>query len=138
MSERSQPYLRTLWISAILFVVGIARDLQWHSTHEEFEGTSQQFEAHWLLWIGFLAILAVAVLAFLRLSPEERHPGFTVVLAASVVYLPVTIWHFIAHANEVDPAVAHVLLAIGDATILGGVAWTIVTSVGQRERARSA
>jgi uncharacterized membrane protein YhdT len=138
MSEPARPYLRALWLGAILFVAGIARDLQWHSTHEEFEGTSQQFEAHWLLWIGFLVIVVAAVLAFLRLTPDKRHPGFTVVLAASAIYLPVTVWHFIAHADGVDPSVAHVLLAIGDATILSGVAWTVAAALSQRERPRSA
>jgi hypothetical protein len=138
MSEQATPYLRGLWVGAILFVAGIARDLQWHSTHEEFEGTSQQFEAHWLLWIGFLVILVVAVLALLRLTPEERHPGFIVVLAAAAVYLPVTVWHFAAHADGVDPSLAHVLLGIGDATILSGVAWTVAAALRQRQRPRSA
>ena len=138
MSVRATPYLRALWAGAIIFVAGIARDLVWHATNDEFEGTSQQFEAHWLLWIGFLVVLAVTVLAFLRLSSEERHPGFVVVLAASMVYLPVTVWHFVAHANGVDPELAHVLLAIGDATILSGVAWTIATSLSRLARARGA
>jgi hypothetical protein len=132
MTARATPYLRALWIGALLFVAGIALDQRWHATHDEFEGTSQQFEAHWLLWIGFAVVLAATVLAFLRLAPRERHRGFTVVLVASAVYLPVTIWHFLAHANEVDPAVAHVLLAIGDAGIIAGAAWTLAASLRER------
>jgi hypothetical protein len=126
MRERARPYLRALWIGAFVFIAGIARDLQWHATHDEFEGTSQQFEAHWLLWIGFVVVLVVSLLAFLRLPATARHPGFSVVLAASAIYLPVTVWHFIVHANESDPGVAHVLLGIGDATIIAGAAWTLV------------
>jgi hypothetical protein len=120
-----------------IFAAGIVRDQVWHATHHEFEGTSQQFEAHWLLWIGFLVVLGVSLLAFLMLGSDERHPGFVLVLAASTVYLPVTIWHFFAHANDVDPGLAHVLLALGDATILGGVAWTIATAM-RHPRARNA
>jgi hypothetical protein len=132
VSTRARPYLRALWIGAVLFVAGIALDQRWHATHDEFEGTSQQFEAHWLLWIGFLSVLVVAWLATRGLSARERHPGFVVVLAASAVYLPVTIWHFIAHANEVDPAVAHVLLGLGDAAIIAGAAWTFIGSLRVR------
>jgi hypothetical protein len=126
MRERATPYLRGLWVGAFVFIAGIARDQQWHATHDEFEATSQQFEAHWLLWIGFVAVLVVAMLALVRLSAALRHPGFNVVLAASAVYLPVTVWHFAAHANGSDPGVAHVLLGIGDATIIAGAAWTLV------------
>ncbi len=132
MAARATPYLRALWIGAALFVAGIALDQRWHATHEEFEGTSQQFEAHWLLWIGFLVVLLMTVLAFLRLTPGQRHPGFAVVLAASAVYLPVTVWHFLAHANDVDPAVAHVLLGLGDAAIIAGAGWTLVASLRGR------
>jgi hypothetical protein len=138
MNDRATPSLRGLWAGAIIFVAGIARDQVWHASHNEFEGTSQQFEAHWLLWIGFLLVFAVTILAFLRLGSDERHPGFTVVLAASTVYLPVSVWHFLAHANDVDPGLAHVLLAVGDAAILSGVAWTIATSLSRRARPRNA
>jgi hypothetical protein len=138
MSERDTPYLWGLWAGGVIFVAGIARDLAWHASHDEFEGTSQQFEAHWLLWIGFLFLFGVTIVAFLKLSSDERHPGFTVVLAASAIYLPVTVWHFVAHANDVDPGLAHILLAIGDATILSGVAWTIATALNRRARPRNA
>jgi hypothetical protein len=126
MSARATAHLRALWIGAILFIAGIALDQRWHATHEEFEGTSQQFDAHWLLWIGFLVVLAATLLAFARLPARERHPGLAIVLAASAIYLPVTVWHFVAHANEVDPGVAHVLLGLGDAAIIAGVAWTFL------------
>ena len=138
MSERATPYLWGLWAGAVVFIAGIARDLVWHATNDEFEGTSQQFEAHWLLWIGFLLVVGVTILAFLRLRSDERHPGFAVVLAASAVYLPVTVWHFVAHASDIDPGLAHILLAIGDLTILSGVAWTIATSFSHRARPRNA
>jgi hypothetical protein len=132
VDPQARPYLRALWVGGVLFVAGIVRDLVWHAGHDEFEGTSQQFEAHWLLWVGFEVILVTGVMALVRLNAAERHLGFTVVLAASAVYLPVTVWHFVAHANDVDPGVAHLLLGIGDATIIGGVAWTLVARLRGR------
>jgi hypothetical protein len=129
VGTRATPYLRAFWVGAILFVAGIALDQRWHATHDEFEGTSQQFEAHWLLWIGFLVVLVVATR---RLSAEERHPGFTLIVGASAIYLPVTVWHFIAHANGSDPTLAHVVLAIGDAAIIAAAAWTVITRLRAR------
>jgi hypothetical protein len=135
MSATTTRYLRALWIGALLFVAGIVLDQRWHATHDEFEGTSQQFEAHWLLWVGFLLVLVATVLAFLRLTPGERPRGIAVVLIASAIYLPVTVWHFVAHANEIDPDVAHVLLAIGDVAIIAGAGWTFVASLRARSHA---
>jgi hypothetical protein len=132
VSARATPYLRALWIGALIFVAGIALDQRWHATHDEFEGISQQFEAHWLLWLGFLVVLVATVLAFVRLTQAERPRGFAVVLIASAIYLPVTVWHFVAHANEVDPAVAHVLLGLSDAAIIAGASWTLVESLRAR------
>jgi hypothetical protein len=122
MSSRATPYLRVLLIGGVLFVAGIALDQRWHATHDEFEGASQQLEAHWLLWLGALTILVVVVLAFTRLSASERNAGYTVTLAGLLLYVPVSVWHFVAHANEVDPEVAHLLLATGDVAIITGIA----------------
>jgi hypothetical protein len=116
----------------IAFIAGIALDLRWHDTHEEFEGTSQQLEAHWLLWIGLVAILAATLLAFRRLSPEEWNLGWTVVLVAAFGEVGVHVWHFVAHANEVDPELAHVLLAIGDVLIVSGAILAFVLSRRRR------
>jgi hypothetical protein len=132
VEARTKPYLRALWGGAALFVAEIVLDQRWHASHDEFERTEQQLEAHWLLWIGFAVVPAATVLAFLRLSPEERHPGFAVVLVASAVYLPVTVWHFVAHASDVDPDVAHVLLGLGDVAIIAGAAWTLVAWLRRR------
>jgi hypothetical protein len=134
VGTRATPYLRALWIGALLFVAGIVLDQRWHATHDEFEGTSQQFEAHWLLWLGFLVVLVATVLAFVRLAPRERQWGFAIVLSASAIYLPVTVWHFVAHANEVDPDAAHVFLALGDAAIIAGAGATFVASLRARSR----
>ena len=126
--------LRLLWVAAIVQIAGRALDLRWHATHDEFEATSQQFEAHWLLWIGLVAVLAVAAVAVRRVPDSTSAPGFRLTLAASLIYVPTAVWHFIEHANHNDPEVAHVFLAIWEIAILTGV----VLATVQRLRAQRA
>jgi hypothetical protein len=70
----------------------------------------------------------------LRVRGDLPTVRITLVLAASALYLPVSIWHFAAHASGSDPSVAHVLLAIGDVTILSGVAWVFTAWLTYRRR----
>jgi hypothetical protein len=118
--------LRLLWIAAAVQIAGRALDLRWHATHDEFEATRQQFEAHWLLWIGVAAVLAVAAVAVRRIPDSPSAPGYWLTLAASLIYVPTSVWHFIEHANHNDPEVAHVLLAIWQIAILAGVVMATV------------
>jgi hypothetical protein len=37
-----------------------------------------------------------------------------------ILYIPVSVWHFIEHANRNDPELAHILLAIGGVAMLAG------------------
>ena len=131
----SSRALRALWIAVGVQLAGRLLDLRWHLNHDEFEGTSQQLEAHWLLWLGVLATLAIAVWA---VAGRERFPGYVgyiLTAASGFLYAPVAVWHFVEHANGADPEVAHVLLAIGQAGMVLGV---IVATVIAREEHRRA
>ena len=112
--------LRALWIAVVVQLVGRLLDLRWHLTHDEFEGTSQQLKAHWLVWIGVLATVAVAAWAIARPERVGGYPGYVLTLAAGLVYAPVAVWHFIAHANGEDPGLAHVLLAVAGVGMVAG------------------
>jgi hypothetical protein len=125
---RENP-LKALWIAVGVVILGRLVDLQWHLSHDEFEGTSQQFRAHTVVWIGVLSVLAVTVTA---IRAGVRNPGFSLALAGTALYVPVAVWHFIEHANGTDPDVAHVLLGIADVAIIGGA---IVASLARRRRA---
>jgi hypothetical protein len=115
-----------LWVAVAVMLVGRGIDLRWHATHDEFEGTSQQFEAHWLAWIGVLLVLAVAVVLTRRgLSGF----GIQLTLGSAAAYVPVAIWHFTEHANGADPELAHVLLGL---TNLGMVIGAVVATVEAR------
>jgi hypothetical protein len=119
---REKP-LAALLIAVAVVLVGRLVDLQWHLTHDEFEGTTEQVRAHLVVWIGVLLVLAVTVLA---LRNSVRNPGFRLALAGAVLYVPVAVWHFIEHANGSDPELAHVLLLIADVAIFAGAILAIV------------
>ena len=123
---RERP-LEALWIAVAVMLLGRLLDLRWHLTHDEFEGTSQQFEAHWLVWLGVLAVLAVSAVG---VRAGIGGLGFRLALASSVGYVPVSVWHFIEHANGADPELAHVLLAITNLGMVIGAA--IVTLAARR------
>ncbi|MDQ4023985.1 MAG: hypothetical protein M3217_00620, partial [Actinomycetota bacterium] len=101
-------------------IVGQVVDLQWHATHPEFETAADQLEAHWLVWIGQAALLALAV-AGLRISSDYRP-----LVGAGVFLAIITVVHFVAHAMESDPEVIHVFLAAAKAATLAGVVWVTV------------
>jgi uncharacterized membrane protein len=116
-----------LVFAAVLQIAGRALDGWWHATHDEFEGVSQQFEAHWLIWLGVLATLVVCSLALLRLHADDRASlGYQVTLISGLAYSAVAVWHFIEHANHNDPQLAHVLLAMGQLAMIVGIVLVVV------------
>ena len=117
--------LRLLWATLAVQLLGRLLDLRWHANHDEFEGASEQLQAHWLAWIGVLATLVVAGWAVSRRG-LPGHSGYVAVLGASAVYVPVAGWHFFEHANGADPELAHVLFAASQAVVLvGAIASTL-------------
>jgi hypothetical protein len=120
---RDKP-LVALWIAVGVVVLGRLVDLQWHLTHDEFEGTREQVRAHLVVWIGVLLVLAVTVVA---IRNGIRSPGFRLSLIGAATYVPVAVWHFIEHANGNDPDVAHVLLGLSDVAIITGAIWATIS-----------
>jgi len=121
--------LRLLWAAAVVQVLGRALDLRWHATHDEFEGTAQQLEAHWLLWLGVLATLAVAALGARMGGQASAAAGFRLTLAGCLLYVPTAVWHFVEHANHNDPEAAHVLLGLWQVAMLAGVLMATVQAL---------
>jgi hypothetical protein len=130
----SKGRLRFLWAAVAVQLLGRALDLRWHLENDEFEGVSQQFEAHWLLWLGVLATLVVAYAGARRLDlPSLERRGYAFVLGSGLAYTAVAVWHFIEHANHQDPEVAHVLLGVTQVAMLIGA---VIASLGARSRQR--
>jgi hypothetical protein len=130
-SIRERP-LAALWVAIAVMVAGRLLDLQWHLSHDEFEGTSEQLQAHWLAWIGVLLVLVVAA-AVVRQG--KGGVGFRIALLSAAAYVPIAIWHFVEHANGTDPELAHVLLGI---TNVGMVVGAIMATFGPRRTQRLA
>jgi apolipoprotein N-acyltransferase len=104
--------LRALWVAIGVQLAGRLLDLRWHLANDEFEGATQQLEAHWLLWLGVVGMVAVALAALRSPAGDAERGGWYALLASAAVYIGVAVWHFIEHANGADPELAHVLLAI--------------------------
>jgi hypothetical protein len=128
---------RALWVAVAIQVLGRLLDLRWHLANDEFEGTSQQFEAHWLLWIGVLATLAVAAFAIAQRPRIAGYRGYLTTLIAAGAYVPVSVWHFIEHANGNDPGLAHLLLALTQIAMIAGAVWATLLVRGRRELQRA-
>ena len=104
----------------VLYLGGVVRDLAWHSTHDtqkEFETASTQLAVHWLLWAGALALLAVSLVAF---RENRGNRGYALTLAGALTYVPLSVWHFIEHANRNDPELVHVLIYIVSTAMVVG------------------
>lgn len=112
--------LAAVWVGLGLWFAGRLIDARWHASHDEFEGASQQIEAHWLAWLGVAVTLVVAVSASRRFATLRRSVGLRTVAAAGAAYLLVAVWHFVEHADGNDPEVAHVLLVLANAGLIAG------------------
>jgi hypothetical protein len=80
-------------------------DLRWHAANRRrFERASDQFGAHWLIWLGVLVLLIVAVVGASRV-PSRWYVGFRLLLLAVACHVLVDGWHFWEHYNLRDPVI---------------------------------
>jgi hypothetical protein len=129
--------MQLLAVAAVVQVAGRGLDGYWHANNDEFEGAAQQLEAHWLIWLGVLATLAICLVAIRQLDRTDRGLlGYRITLFSGVLYSGVAVWHFVEHANHNDPELAHVLLAIGQVGMLVGLVLVFVLSWRARHRGR--
>lgn len=77
----------------------------WHASHDEFETTSDQLQAHWLIWLGVLFALVIAFVAVRYLRESPARPGYVTVLAGGVAYVVTAGWHFYEHSRGRQPRV---------------------------------
>lgn len=129
----SQAPLRALWLATGIVILGRLFDLQWHLTHDEFEGATEQIQAHLVLWIGVLSILLVTAVAVREGAPGL---GYRIALGGTLLYVPAAVWHFAEHAGGTDPAAPHFLIGIAYVLILVGVVLATVAYFRRRPGCR--
>lgn len=131
-SERTQGFFRLLMIGFVAQIAGRLVDLQWHTTHEEFEGGVEQLQAHWLIWIATLFITGVAGLGSRQTADQSQRRAYLVVLLANLAYGVVAVIHFFQHLNQPEVDWTHILLAVTNIVAVAGVLWVIATRVRTR------
>ncbi|MGH2674963.1 MAG: hypothetical protein ACRDKA_10175 [Actinomycetota bacterium] len=120
-----------VWVGFGVFVLGRVIDLIWHATHPEFETAGDQIGAHAVVCIGVLILLVAAVRA---VAARPRAGGYLLLLAAVVLDVAVSAWHFWEHYNHRDPDLPHVLLLVANIGIFTAIGWLWLS---QRKRRRS-
>lgn len=108
-----------------VLLVWIARDVQWHATHDtqqQFEDGLTQVEVHWILWVGVIALGVGASWILRAHDPSPSRRAATVSVLAAAVYAAASVWHFAEHAGGADPAAAHIVLyATATALVVAGI-----------------
>ena len=125
--------LRMLWAAFAVQVAGRLLDFWWHATHDEFETGADQLRAHWLVWIGTVLVLVVALRALRQGVGGQVRVGYLVVVWANGLYIPVAIAHFIQHMNHQEVDWAHLSLAVTNIVAAIGVLY--VTYASSRSKA---
>ncbi len=141
MAATDQTGDRSFWLLVGGFgaqVAGRLVDLQWHLTHEEFEGAAEQFQAHWLIWLSTLFVLGVAALAVRDVTARGQRRGYLIVLVANLAYAIVAIAHFFQHLDHREVDWAHLLLAVTSIAAAIGVIWVIAARFMGRRRQKGA
>jgi len=118
-------------IGTAVFIAGRIVDAVWHATHEEFETAADQLQAHTVVWVGTLVLLAAGAAARAR---GTRNTGYTVVLVGAISYLGVAAWHFWEHSQLRDPDLPHLLLVVTNIILFAGVVWAWAASLRRPDR----
>ncbi len=113
-------------------IAGRLVDLQWHLTHEEFEGANEQLQAHWLIWLTTAFVLGVAALALRTVAAGGERRGYLMVLVANLGYAVIAVIHFFQHLDHREVDSTHLLLAVTSLAAAIGVIWVITARITSR------
>ena len=131
-ADQEHRVFRLLLIGFFAQIAGQLVDLQWHATHDEFEGGMEQLQAHWLIWLATLFVTVVAVLGWRQVSDEYQRRGYATFLIANLIYAVVAVIHFFQHLDRLEVDWTHISLAITKVVSVVGVLWVIAARVRRR------
>jgi hypothetical protein len=131
VDQRRKRIFRALLIGFGGQLAGRLLDLQWHLTHDDFEGGLDQLQAHWLIWLATAFVLWVAATG-IRDAGEPARRGYLLVLVSNLAYAALAIVHFFQHVNGLEVDWAHILLLVSNIAAALGVVWVVVTRLGTR------
>ncbi len=129
--DRTGVLFRALWVAFVVQVAGRLLDFRWHAIHDEFETGRDQITAHWLVWLGTLFVLVVALRALRGDSSPTERRGYHVVLWSNVIYVVVAVVHFLQHLDHQEVDWAHILLAV---TNIASVIGVMTVTAARRKR----
>lgn len=124
---RQDKLFRLLLVGFVGQIAGRLVDLQWHLTHDEFEGAAEQLRAHWLIWASTIFVVGVAIASVRSADQPNQRRGYLIVLVANLAYAGVAVIHFFQHLEYLEVDWAHLLLAITSIAAAIGVLWVIAT-----------
>lgn len=132
---RSGALFKALYAAFAVQIAGRVVDLQWHRTNPGFETGADQLRAHWLVWLGTVLVLGVAIRALRAgLSRGERR-GYRIALVANLLYAVVAVIHFIQHLNHQEVDWAHFALVATNVASVVGVLMVTATRLRRPQRA---
>ncbi len=137
-TNNEDKLFRLLLIGLVAQIAGRLVDLQWHLTHDEFEGAAEQLRAHWLIWISTIFILGVALAAVRSVGEPRQHRGYLVVFVANLAYAVIAVVHFFQHLDHREVDWAHLLLAVTSIAAVLGVLWVVAARVSSRRADKEA
>jgi hypothetical protein len=116
-------------------VGGRLLDLRWHQTHSDFETGRDQLQAHWLVWLGTLMVIGVALMA-MRLKPTGLvHRAYQITLWANALYVVVAVIHFFQHLDHQEVDWAHAGLAVTNIAAATGIVMVTASMFGPGRKA---
>ena len=133
-AEDSKRIFTLLWAAFVVQVAGRLFDFRWHVTHDGFETAGDQVQAHWLMWLGTLFILVVAVVALRSTPSDGERRGYQVVLWSNVLLSVISVIHYLQHLDHQEVDWAHLALAITNIGSVVGVVMVTMARVGSRSR----
>lgn len=128
--HRQQGLLTAAWVGVVVVAAGVVVDLRWHAVHGTAAGIDDLVAGHGLIWVGVLAVVAVAAMGARRL-PSVWYAGWGLLLVGAIGYAVAEGLHVWSHETGQAQGLTHMLLQLSKVVVVAGV---ISATVATRQR----